>query len=81
MSDAEDLESDSLADLIDDTDGQEVEAVTGVEPTSAIPEAAVTEGDEVDVSDPALADIMADDGPETESSDEPAPAPAPRMQN
>ncbi|MGE4551181.1 MAG: hypothetical protein AAEJ57_07305 [Opitutales bacterium] len=79
MSDAEDLEADSLADLIDDTDGQEVEAVTDVEPTSAIPEAAVTEGEEVDVSDPALADIMADDGPETESSDEPAPAPAPAV--
>ena len=42
MSDAEDLESDSLADLIDDTDGQEVEAVTDAEPTSSIPEAAVT---------------------------------------
>ena len=79
MSDAEDLEADSLADLIDDTDGQEVEAVTDVEPTSAIPEAAVTEGEEVDVSDPALADIMADDGPETESSAEPAPAPAPEV--
>ena len=79
MSDAEDLEADSLADLIDDTDGQEVEAVTDVEPTSAIPEAAVTEGEEVDVSDPALADIMADDGPEMESSDEPAPAPAPAV--
>ena len=79
MSDAEDLEADSLADLIDDTDGQEVEAVADVEPTSSIPEAAVTEGDEVDVSDPALADIMADDGPETESSDEPAPAPAPEV--
>ena len=79
MSDAEDLEADSLADLIDDTDGQEVEAVTDVEATSAIPDEAVTEGEDVDVSDPALADIMADDGPETESSDEPAPAPAPAV--
>ena len=77
MSEPEDLGGDSLADLIDDTDGHEVEAVADVEPTSAIPEAAATEGEEVDVSDPALADIMADDGPETESSDEPAPVPAP----
>ncbi len=77
MSDSEDLEGDSLAELIDDTDGQEVETVTDVEPTSSIPDEAVAEGDDVDVADPALADIMADDGPEAERPAEPAPAPAP----
>ncbi|MBG30120.1 MAG: hypothetical protein CMI31_08980 [Opitutae bacterium] len=79
MSDSEDLEGDSLAELIDDTDGQEVETVADVEPTSSIPDEAVAEGDDVDVGDPALADIMADDGPESESPAEPTPAPAPEV--
>ena len=79
MSEPEDLGGDSLADLIDDTDGQEVEDQSDEEPTSSIPESAVTEGEDVDVSDPALADIMADDEPEEESADstESAPVSAP----
>lgn len=80
MSESEDLGGDDLADLIDDTDGQEVEAVTDEEPTSSIPESAVTEGEDMDMSDPALADIMTDDGPEAASPDappEPAPEPTP----
>ena len=74
MSDSEDLGGDSLADLIDDTDGQEVETVTDEEPSSAIPAAAVSEGEDIDVADPALADIMADDGPEAASAETPEPA-------
>lgn len=68
-----------MADLIDDTDGQEVEAESDEEPTSSIPESAVAEGEDVDVSDPALADIMADDEPGEESADptESAPVSAP----
>jgi hypothetical protein len=67
MSESEDLGGDSLADLIDDTDGHEVETMSDQEPTSAIPESAVAEGDDIDMSDPALADIMADDDPEKAS--------------
>ena len=61
--------------MIDDTDGQEVEAAIDEEPTSAIPEAAVAEGEEVDVADPSLADIMADDGPGSTDVEVSDPAP------
>ena len=73
MSESEDLGGDSLADLIDDTDGEEVEPVTDAKPTSSIPPFAVSEGKDIDVSDPSLADIVADDGPEAASADAPAP--------
>ena len=77
MSESEDLGGDSLANLIDDTDGQEVETVTDEEPSSAIPASAVSEGEDIDVSDPALADIMADDEPETASAEAPEPVAEP----
>lgn len=79
MSESEDLGGDSLADLIDDTDGHEVEAAADEEPTSAIPESAVVEGEDIDVSDPDLADIMADDGPGEESAEAAQAAPAPAV--
>jgi hypothetical protein len=77
MSESEDLGGDSLADLIDDTDGHEVEAAVDEEPTSAIPESAVAEGENIDVSDPGLADIMADDEPSGESAVAAPTAPVP----
>ena len=75
MSESEDLGGDSLADLIDDTDGHAVEPTPDLEPSSSIPETAASEGEDIDVSDPALADIMSDDGPDGESAEAPA-APA-----
>ena len=83
MSPSQDPEADALADLIDDTDGREVQADTDLEPTSSIPADAAATGEGSDISDPELADIMADDDAresspqETEPEPEPAPAPQP----
>ena len=80
MSPSQDPEADALADLIDDTDGRAVQTDADLEPTSAIPAEAASTGGDSDISDPELADIMADGDSQESAPEEPAPEPAPDPQ-